>query len=56
MEELHNELRKIRGNMAEDEKKKWSQEANSDKNPNLLEYYKHKMEEKDKEIKTLKKS
>lgn len=54
--ELFNQMKKLKDKVEESEKNEWLQEANSDKNPNLINYYKKKAETKEKEIKQLKKS
>lgn len=38
--EFQNELRKLRQQIMEEDKKKWAVEINSEKNPNLIDYYK----------------
>lgn len=54
--ELYKQVKKFQDKLSEQEKTSWLQEANSDKNPNLLDFYKKKVDVKDKEIKQLKKS
>lgn len=40
----------------EEDKKKWAIEVNSDKNPNLINYYKNQIDNRNKQIKQVQKS
>ncbi len=42
--------------MAQENNKKWAYEVNSENNPYLVSHYKEKLDQKEKEIKELKKS
>lgn len=56
LDELHNELKKLKDELSSENMKKWAFEVSNDKNPHLVSYYKEKLETKEKDIKTLKKS
>jgi len=43
---LHHELRKMKEKELEREREEWNKEVLSDKNPNLIEYYKKRDEER----------
>lgn len=56
LEELHGQLKKVKDDVAAENLKKWTVEVSSEKNPHLVSHYKEKLEEKEGEIKSLKKS
>ncbi|KRX08469.1 hypothetical protein PPERSA_12950 [Pseudocohnilembus persalinus] len=55
-DEFQHEVKILKSQIYEEQKKKWSQEAISDKNPNLIDYYKSCLEQKNKKIKEVQKS
>lgn len=50
IDEVNEELKKGKDFKSEQEKERWRIEAISDKNPNLVNYFKKKTEEKEKDI------
>jgi hypothetical protein len=51
--EKNNDLQKMKDEKDEEERLKWTKDKMADKNPYVIEYYRKKMEEKDKDIKNL---
>jgi len=47
---LFTEIKKIKDDQTEDDKKKWAKEINSDSNQNSINFYKKKIEEKEKRV------
>jgi len=47
---LFTELKKVKDDQIEEDKKKWSKEINSDSNQNSINFYKKKIEEKEKRV------
>ena len=47
---LFTELKKVKDDQIEEDKKKWSKEINSDSNQNSINFYKKKIEEKEKRL------
>ena len=56
LQEVNKELIKIKEMKNAEENMKWQKEAVSDKNPHLMELFRKKQEEKDREIRTLTKN
>ncbi|KAL4507089.1 hypothetical protein ABPG72_001882 [Tetrahymena utriculariae] len=56
LDELHNELKKLKDEIMAENMKKWAVEVSSEKNPHLVGFYKDKLDQKEKEVKNLKKS
>lgn len=55
-QKCYQQLKEMKQEKEEEEKMKWHREAVSDKNPYLMEEFRKKIDEKDKEIKRLSKS